>query len=161
MAAWERINGVVYGVIGLHLFVYFATVSCVVRRVRHHLSRISLHLHCTALSKHACAATRSRSPCSLQTITCALAPFRWHQSVASPAPGQLVPLAISSRSERSPLCLNADHPVAELLGAGHGPPAGAVEHGRRQPGVPHRGGRLRPRQASVFFVKTIHPDGSQ
>lgn len=56
MAAWERINGVVYGVIGLHLFVYFATVSCVVRRVRHHLSRISLHLHCTALSKHACAA---------------------------------------------------------------------------------------------------------
>ena len=31
MAVWQRVNGVVYGVIGLHLFIYFATVSCVVR----------------------------------------------------------------------------------------------------------------------------------
>lgn len=87
MAAWERINGVVYGVIGLHLFVYFATVSCVVRRVRHHLSRIPLHLHCTALSKHACAA--NWIPLTLQ-LHCQLVPL----------PGYLLEIMVTSMPER-------------------------------------------------------------
>jgi hypothetical protein len=60
MAAWDRVSGIVLGVIGLHLFIYFATVSCVV-------SASAKHSHCSMDHAHPCL-LHLKLPCCRRSL---------------------------------------------------------------------------------------------
>ena len=62
MAAWDRVSGIVLGVIGLHLFIYFATVSCVVSASADRMPASAFPRSCTSLAAAPLAALLLMEP---------------------------------------------------------------------------------------------------